>query len=168
MGRNPDEIEREIASRRSQITNHIQDVQERVRDDVASVKQTASEQVSEAVDQTKTKLDFKGQTREHPYTMVAGALGLGVLLGAVSEGMPGGGKSGNHNGGNQDSGHSSSNNGSSSGMLGGLVTSMLGPTADTVRDELRELVKEGFSTFKQTSGINQDPRQAPAQTPPHT
>ena len=165
MGRNPDEIEREIARRRAEMTARIQGVQARVRDDVTSLKQTAEEQTSEAVNQTKAKLDFSGQARERPYTMLAGALGLGVVLGAASEGIPG--VSGSPQNGSRSASQSSSDNGSS-GMLGGLVTSMLGPTADTVRDELRELVREGFSSFKQSSGINQDPRQAPAQTPPHT
>jgi ElaB/YqjD/DUF883 family membrane-anchored ribosome-binding protein len=163
MGRNPDEIEREIASRRAQITNHVQDVQHRVRDDVAEVKQTANQQATEAINQTKSKLDLTGQTKEHPYTMLAGALGLGVVLGAASEGLPGGGNGSRHSNGRNGDSHS---DGASSGMLGGLVTSMLGPTADTVRDELRNLVKEGFSSFKQSSGIDKNPGQA--HTPPHT
>jgi hypothetical protein len=167
MGRNPDEIEREIASRRAQITNHVQDVQHRVRDDVAEVKQTANQHATEAINQTKSKLDFKGQTKEHPYTMLAGALGLGALLGVASEGLSSGGNGSRPS--NRRSGDSyASSNGASSGMLGGLVTSMLGPTADTVRDELRDLVKEGFSSFKQSSGIEKGTSETPAQPIPHT
>ena len=167
MGRNPDEIERQIASRRAQITNHVQDVQDRVRADVESVKQTAHDQASEAMNQTKSKLDFNGQTKEHPYTMLAGALGLGVLLGAASEGLPGGGGSARHSSSRNGGGYASDS--ASSGLLGGLVSSMLGPTADTFKDELRDLVKEGFSSFKQSSGIDKPATQSPSvQTLPHT
>jgi hypothetical protein len=78
------------------------------------------------------------------YLHPSGALGLGVVLGAASEGLPGGGNGSRHSNGRNGDSHS---DGASSGMLGGLVTSMLGPTADTVRDELRNLVKEGFSSL---------------------
>ena len=154
MGKDPAQIEREIAQKRSAIGSHIESVQTRVRDDVKELRHTAEEQANQTMEQTKSKLDFSSQAQEHPLSMLAGALGLGVVLGAASEGLPGGGSSGNRS--QQRSNFQSSSNGGSGGMLNGLMGSVIGPAADTVRDELRELVKDGFATFKSSSGLNQN------------
>ena len=96
MGKDPAEIEREIAQKRSAIGSHIEGVQTRVRDDVAELRHSAEDQASATMEQTKSKLDFSAQAREHPLSMLTGALGLGVILGAASEGLPGsGGSNGN-------------------------------------------------------------------------
>jgi len=166
VGKNPDEIEREIARKRSAIGSHMQDVQTRVRDDVVELRQSAEDQANHTMQQTKSKLDLSAQTKEHPLSMVAGALGLGVILGAASEGLPGGGSSSNGNGRSSqgNGGHSSSSNGGG-GMISGLVTSVIGPAGETVRDELRQLVKDGFETFKSNSGLNQNEGQQQPQGP---
>jgi ElaB/YqjD/DUF883 family membrane-anchored ribosome-binding protein len=156
MGQDPAAIEREIARKRSAIGSHIEGVQTRVRDDVAELRHTAEDQANATVQQTKSKLDISAQAREHPLSMLAGALGLGVVLGAASEGLPGSG--GGANGGGNGHGQSSSrqqSNDQSNGMIAGMMTSVIGPAAETIRDELRQLVKEGFGAFKENSGLNQ-------------
>jgi hypothetical protein len=81
--------------------------------------------------------------QDHPLTMMAGALGVGVLLGIASEGV------GTRNGSN-GSRSSQYTNGSSSGdsAMSGILASLIGPAAGTAREELEQLVREGFSTLR--------------------
>ena len=156
MGQDPAAIERKIAQKRSAIGSHIQGVQTRVRDDVTELRQTAEDQANATVQQTKSKLDLNAQAREHPLSMLAGALGLGVILGAASEGLPGSGDSGNNGRASHRPNSQASSGNDSGGLIGGLMGSMVGPAAETVRDELRQLVKDGFGAFKENSGLNQN------------
>jgi ElaB/YqjD/DUF883 family membrane-anchored ribosome-binding protein len=154
MGNNaakPATIERQIAERREHISSRIQGVQERVRNDVSEFKGTAKDQASNTLNQTKSKLDFGSQTREHPYSMLAAATGLGVVLGIASEGLPSGGagsKPGSNNGASSNGG-----GGNGGGAIGGMVMSVIGPAADSIRDELQQVVREGFSTLRDSTGI---------------
>jgi hypothetical protein len=86
---------------------------------------------------------------EHTLSTMAGAVGLGVLAGVVSEGLGGNGSS---NGGSH---RSSQRNNSGSFGLGGLVSSLLGPAASTAQDEFQQLVREGFSTLRGQSGMSE-------------
>jgi hypothetical protein len=154
VGNNPAEIQRQIEAKRAQIGARIEGVQHRVRGDATDLKQSAEDQASATLEQAKSKLNLSAQAQEHPLSMLTGALGLGVILGAASEGMPGR-SDGRHDSGQASTSRSSSNN-SGDGMLGGLMMSAIGPAAETVRDELRDLIKEGFSAFKENSGLKQD------------
>jgi hypothetical protein len=153
VGKKPAEIQHEIEAKRAQIGAQIDGVQHRVRSDVTDLKQSAQDQASETINQTKSTLDVGAHAREHPLSMLTGALGVGVLLGAASEGLPGSGRRDQHNG--QHNGNQQASKEKSDGFLGCLIMSTLGTTADTVRDELRELVKDGFSTFKSNTGMRE-------------
>ena len=169
MGKKPAEIQHEIERKRAAIGSHIEDVQHRVRDDVTTLKHSAENQASQTVGQTKSKLDFSAQTQEHPLSMLTGALGLGVILGAASEGLPGNGKSRSNDNGRRPGAHfepsSSQNNNGGGGMLGNLMSSFISPAGETVRDELRELVKDGFAAFKNNSGLDQSQNRGEAPPP---
>jgi hypothetical protein len=132
----------------------MEGVQQRVRTDVTDLKQSVEDQDSDTLHKTKSKLDLGAQTQEHPLSMLTGALGLGVILGAASEGLPG--RDGSQSRPRDTSQPSSNGDGNGGGGLGGLVMTAVGPAAETVRDELRELIKDGFSTFKKSSGLAQE------------
>jgi hypothetical protein len=132
----------------------MEGVQQRVRTDVTDLKQSVEDQASDTLHKTKSKLDLGAQTQEHPLSMLTGALGLGVILGAASEGLPG--RDGSQSRPRDTSRPSSNGDGNGGGGLGGLVMTAVGPAAETVRDELRELIKDGFSTFKKSSGLAQE------------
>jgi len=154
VGKNPAEIEREIAQKRAAISAHIDDVQHRVRSDVSDLQETARREAGASVDETKHSLNIGAQAQEHPLSMLTGALGLGVILGAASEGLPGGGSNGKNDRSYDQ--RSSSSNDAGDGLLGGLMMSVAGPATETIRDELRDLIKEGFSSFKSNTGLEQD------------
>lgn len=158
MGKKPAEIQHEIEAKRAAISARMEGVQQRVRTDVTDLKHSVEDQASDTLHQTKSKLDLGAQAQEHPLSMLTGALGLGVILGAASEGLPGRDGSQSRS---RDTSRSSSNGGEhESSGLGGLMMTAVGPAAETVRDELRELIKDGFSTFKKSSGLAQEDQDA--------
>jgi ElaB/YqjD/DUF883 family membrane-anchored ribosome-binding protein len=147
MGAKPDEIERQIREQRARIDNRMQGLEYRIKDDVDKVRSEASNRTSGTVEGVKGVFQPDGPMRDHPVSMMAGALGVGVLMGMVSEGLTSGSSSSSRNGGSHDNGRSSNGNGSSSG-LAALVTSVIGPAASTAQNELQDLVREGFSSLK--------------------
>ena len=155
MGTNPDEIERQIREQRALIDQRMQGLETRIRQDVDTARTETANRTSGSVDSVKEIFQPSGPMKEHPLSMMAGALGLGVVLGMVSEGLTSGG--GNTS---QSSGRSyARNDGSSSGSSGiaSMVGSLLGPAAVTAQNELQDLIKEGFAALKgQGNGANGD------------
>jgi hypothetical protein len=85
--------------------------------------------------------------------MMAGALGLGVVLGMVSEGLTSGG----NNGQAQRDGYFHDQRRSPDGGFGlaSMVSSLIGPAAATAQNELQDLVREGFASLKgRSNGSN--------------
>jgi hypothetical protein len=157
MGKDPAEIERQIAQKRAALSARMDDVRHRVRSDVRDLQQSARDEATATVNETKRTLNINAQAKEHPLSMLTGALGLGVILGAASEGMPGGGRNGKPENSRDYGGRSSSSsNDNGNGLLGGLMMSVAGPATETIRDEIQSLVKEGFATFKSSTGLEKD------------
>jgi len=148
MGAKPDEIERQIADQRARIDHRMQGLESRVKQNVETVRTEASTRASDTVGGVKQIFEPEGPMREHPLSMMAGALGLGVVLGMVSEGITssGGGDS-RSNGSNHQGNESRSNGGGSSGV-GSLLAGLVGPAATTAQNELQDLIKEGFASLK--------------------
>ena len=146
MGAKPDEIERQIADQRARIDHRLQGLETRVKQDVDNVRSEASNRASDTVGGVKQIFEPDGPMREHPLSMMAGALGLGVVLGMVSEGITSGGGDSSRNGSNHQSSGSRSN-GSSSG-LASMLSGLVGPAAATAQNELQDLIKEGFASLK--------------------
>jgi ElaB/YqjD/DUF883 family membrane-anchored ribosome-binding protein len=148
MGAKPDEIERQIAAQRANIDQRLQGLETRVKQDVDSVRNEASNRASGTVSGFKQVFETDGPMREHPLSMMAGALGLGVVLGMVSEGITssGGGDS-RSNGSTHQRDEGRSNGGGSSGV-GSLLAGLVGPAATTAQNELQDLIKEGFASLK--------------------
>lgn len=169
MGKKPDQIEQDIIQQRNYISRRVEDLQHRVQEDVRTVRAEARGRATGAMDQAKgrmqdarqsVKLDninldsIKSLVEEHTVSSMAGALGLGVLLGVVSEGIGGGGSGRSessrrasaaaHTGG--DSRESRNGGG---GGISSMIGSMIGPAASTAQSELQDLVREGFNLMKE-------------------
>ena len=89
-----------------------------------------------------------GPMRGHRLSMMAGALGLGVVLGMVSEGLTADG------GGRPKPATIQARRLSRVGGSSGFRpwSSVLGPAAVTAQNELQDLIKEGFATLKGRNG----------------
>jgi ElaB/YqjD/DUF883 family membrane-anchored ribosome-binding protein len=157
MGKKPDQIEQDIKAQREHISRRIDDLQTRVQDDIQTVRSEAKERANSTVGEAKGKLDdakgslnldtVKSMVEEHTMSSIAGALGVGVLLGVVSEGLGGGGSNSGSQNGQRSSGQSNGGGGSSG--IGAMIASIVGPAASTAQDELQQLVREGFSVAKE-------------------
>jgi hypothetical protein len=147
MGTNPDEIERQIREQRALIDQRMQGLETRIRQDVDTARTETANRTSGSVDSVKEIFQPSGPMRDHPLSMMAGALGLGVVLGMVSEGLTSGNGNSSHENGRS---YSRSENGSSNGSSGlaSMVSSLVGPAAVTAQNELQDLIKEGFATLK--------------------
>jgi hypothetical protein len=146
MGANPDEIERQIAQQRARIDEKMKGLETRIRDDVENVRAEATTRASGTVSGAKEIFQPDGPMRDHPLSMMAGALGLGVVLGMVSEGLTADGHDssrGRHDGYSRDTRSSES-----SGGIASMLSSLIGPAAMTAQNEIQDLVKEGFSSLK--------------------
>jgi ElaB/YqjD/DUF883 family membrane-anchored ribosome-binding protein len=154
VGKDPDQIEREIRDYRGHIGDRIDGLQKRVRSDIETAQSEAKQRVNTTMEDTKQTLKPQSLMDEHPLSSVAGALGIGVLLGVASEGFSSGGKS---------DGNSASNgrrDGNGESALSGLLGSIVGPAARTAQDELQHLVKQGFSAVREQASqmTETDPR----------
>jgi ElaB/YqjD/DUF883 family membrane-anchored ribosome-binding protein len=149
MGANPDEIERQINEQRARINDRMQGLEYRIKEDVEKVRTEATNRTSGTVDGVKGVFQPDGPMKDHPVSMLAGALGVGVLMGMVSEGLTSGGGGSSSSRGNRsyENGRSSNGGGATSG-LASLVSSVIGPAAATAQNELQDLVREGFSSLK--------------------
>jgi len=149
VGKKPDQIEREISEHRDRMTVRLQGLQSRMQEDVETVRTEAKARTSEAIDGAKGNMNVdsvKRMMEEHTLSTMAGAVGLGVLAGVVSDGL------GSGNGSSHNNNSNNRNNSAAGFGLGGLVSSLLGPAATTAQDEFQQLVREGFSTLRGKSG----------------
>jgi ElaB/YqjD/DUF883 family membrane-anchored ribosome-binding protein len=87
--KDPEEIEQEIDSTRSAITQKLEALEEKVRDTVLNAKETVEDtittvksSVEETVETVKRTFDLELQVREHPWPMVGGAALAGFALGS--------------------------------------------------------------------------------------
>jgi ElaB/YqjD/DUF883 family membrane-anchored ribosome-binding protein len=154
MGAKPDEIERQIAQQRARIDQRMQGLESRIRDDVDTVRTEATNRASGTVSGAKELFQPEGPMHDHPLSMMAGALGLGIVLGMVSEGLTadGAGSSSQRHGGYPR--ETSSSNGSSG--IGSMLSGLVGPAAVTAQNEIQDLVKEGFAALKGHSNGRSD------------
>lgn len=147
MGKKPDQIEREISDQRSRIGEHLGTLQTRVQDDVGVVRDEARTRMSGAFDDAKGAFGSDGIMQQHPLTTMAGALGVGVVLGVASEGFGSGARRNDGSSGGS-SGRSEAAPGNSASGIGGLLASIVGPAAGTAQEELQQLVREGFDAVR--------------------
>jgi ElaB/YqjD/DUF883 family membrane-anchored ribosome-binding protein len=138
--------------------HRIGELERRVQDDVESIQAEAKGRASMAVEEARGKMqgakdslrveDLKSMVEQHTVSSMAGALGVGVLLGVVSESIGGGnGHSNGHS--NNGSGSSNARQSAGGGGLGSVIASVFGPAASTAQNELQELVRDGFSIMKE-------------------
>jgi ElaB/YqjD/DUF883 family membrane-anchored ribosome-binding protein len=141
MGKTPDELQREIAECRSRIESKIDSLDHRVRTDV---RQTGSDLASQA----KERVPVRDYADKRPMTTIAGAFGIGVLLGIFTDNKrmssaAGGIKSAGRRGGS---------------LIDEVMSGASSTLGISVQDELRELVRQ----FSGKSGESHD---APATKP---
>jgi ElaB/YqjD/DUF883 family membrane-anchored ribosome-binding protein len=165
MDKKPDQIERDIREYRDQVSSRIVDLRARARDDVHKVRSEARSRTSGGVESAKSTLNsdsIKGMMQDHTVSMIAGAVGVGVLLGVASEAIGDGGASGS----NDSPQKSQSNNNQSDAGRGliSMLSSFISPAASTAQQELQDLIREGFATLKEQvrsggneSGIGAEP-----------
>ena len=147
MGTNPDEIERQIREQRARIDERMYGLESRIKQDVDTARTEAANRTSGSVDSVKEIFQPSGPIKDHPLSMMAGALGLGVVLGMVSEGLTTGNGSASNGGGRPYARPENGSSGGSSG-LASMVGSLVGPAAVTAQNELQDLIKEGFASLK--------------------
>jgi ElaB/YqjD/DUF883 family membrane-anchored ribosome-binding protein len=135
MGKKPDQIEREIREQRDAISARISGLQERVQKDVESVKTEAQSRANSVKDQAKESLNLDAQVQDHPLASLAGAFGVGVVLGVLS-----------------DSGDAAMDYGArsarrSGSVLTGLASSLWGMAGAGVQDEIRSALRDGVRSM---------------------
>jgi ElaB/YqjD/DUF883 family membrane-anchored ribosome-binding protein len=137
MGKDPDEVQRQIVKKRREIEARVQGVRHRVREDVQGLRGAAGEQANDVVGQAKSFVDVQ----HHPYSVLVGALSLGVVLGMASEGFG--------NGSSPENARASSTaRRDTSDAVGGAFASVLSAAGDTLRDEVSQLIREGMSGLR--------------------
>ena len=143
MGKKPDEIEIEIRAKRQVISERIVALEERAGQDVNALRESFQSRANDATERAGAFFKVPESMRDRPYTTLFGAAGLGVALGLVRD----------------RSSRKASSNGRKPQVpeppedrLPGLVSSLLGVATITAQDEVRRLVKEGFSQIR--PGVN--------------
>lgn len=130
MGKKSADIEREIAELRDSIGTKIDRVRDRVRDDVKDFSSAAWDDVAE-----RTRIGEHVEKR--PMATVAAALGVGVLLGVVSDGLMAGAQRGE-----QPEPRASRNGRREGGLMHTVAGTASGVVGGKLGDELRELLRQ--------------------------
>ena len=156
MGKKPDDIEREIRERRALISRKMNDLQARVEGDINGVIGAASDEASTVMERVSRTVRLEERMERSPLTVLAGGLGLGVLLGVASEGIGGSGRSNGN--GRRDSRNGRYDNGGGSSALDGLLGGVTGAAANVVSKEISEFLRAGL--------YGQEQRQREQETPP--
>lgn len=153
MGKNPDELQREIAAYRRQLDSRISGLEARVRADVDDVRTTAKDDARHAgaglrdsLDEIADRTHLSENVEQRPLTMLAVAFGAGILLGTLSPGgIPGlGGAEGNGSKRTQPSRANRYAQQDDDGLFSDLQSAVSGMLGATVQTELRELISEAF------------------------
>lgn len=141
MGKSSNELQREIEELRAQLSGKTDHVRGRVQGDVEGVRDSFTQQV-ETVKENANYHALEERVRQNPLTYTAGALGVGVALGMLSDRITVGGSGPSYD----------SNRGRYEQTEGGMLSGMLGSlTADlggTIRDEAQSLIRQAFEGFK--------------------
>jgi len=147
MGKKPAELQQGIEERRRRISRKMADLQSRIELDLDQALNAASEEASGVLQRVEDNLRLEERMDKSPITVLGGALGLGVLLGAASESISLGG---NHQqSGGDDRGRSSSNGGSS--PLAGALAGITSMASNTIGQELQEFVRSSLYGSERTS-----------------
>jgi ElaB/YqjD/DUF883 family membrane-anchored ribosome-binding protein len=150
MDKKPDQIERDIREYRDQVSGRLVGLRTRARNDVDKIRSEARSRTSGGVESAKGALNsdgIRGLMQEHTVSMIAGAVGVGVLLGVASEGIGGGGGSGSND--SEQNGRSNNSQSDAGGGLISMLSSFISPAASTAQEELQDLIREGFATLKE-------------------
>lgn len=84
MGSKSAQIEREIIEKRRLISDKMERLETRIRDDADGVRSAVNDRLSQVSEQLD-RSSLVEYVRQHPFSSIAGALGLGVVAGVVSE-----------------------------------------------------------------------------------
>lgn len=138
MGKKPGDIEQEIAAKREAISRKIDEIAERGSED--------AQELNERFQEIYNDLPLKDVAHDHPFLTVAGALGVGVVLGMASESVSLGGD-----------GRSSSDDlyrerERSRDGGGGLVSGLVGAIEGMALDEGRRLLREWMAPAREDDG----------------
>jgi ElaB/YqjD/DUF883 family membrane-anchored ribosome-binding protein len=144
MGKKPDEVESEIRAKRRAISDRLQSLEARAGDDVSWLRSSLQDRANEVADKAGALFKVPESMQERPYTTLLGAAGLGVALGMASESIPSTRRYDSRNGRQNDG----------EGLLDGFFGSILGVAASTIQDEMKRLIREGFSEVRPSTQRN--------------
>lgn len=132
MGKTPDDIEREIAQHRADVTTKVHNLRSRVSDGMESARTNVKEQVTE-------RAKVHEYVEQRPVMSLATAFGAGIALGALSGSISmGGGRESTPSPQQQP-------RTSAAGGLGELIGTLTGTLSGTLQDELRQSVRTLFN-----------------------
>jgi len=132
VGEKPDEIAREIASRRDAIDRKLAAIENRVTTGVNDAKSTVTDRVPQAP-------DVKGLVQDHPLTSMLAGFGVGFAVGTVSPSPV------------QAAGKAASATATGAAASGGLLASMLGPVQGRVQEQIARYVEDFTSALTNDS-----------------
>jgi ElaB/YqjD/DUF883 family membrane-anchored ribosome-binding protein len=142
MGKSSTELEREIVDLRSRLSDKTGHVKGRVQDDVEGVRDSFTQQV----DNVKENANYHAleeRVRQNPLTYTAGAQGVGVALGMLSDNISLGGGSSRIGSSAPQERHPTDG-----GILGGMLGSFTADLGGTIREEAQSLIRQAFEGFK--------------------
>jgi ElaB/YqjD/DUF883 family membrane-anchored ribosome-binding protein len=147
MAKKPNDVEREIEEQRELISRKLDGLHARLERDIEDVKNGVSERTSGLRDGAGSWLDLDNRVREYPLASMAGALGVGVLLGLSSDMIGGGERTGRREQRSHAAGDGRGYSGP--GPLGNAVGSLTGMIGGLIQEEFRGLVQEGLEGFSE-------------------
>ena len=153
MGKTTADIEREIELQRELISRRLQNLEDRVSDDVRDTGKSVTHKFESASQQVDETLHISEQVEQRPFTVLLGALGVGFMLGMMSD----------RGGGSRDSGA-----GKRKSVLrydrgergqqtddGGIVSELMGTASGfisgTLGNELKDFVRDVLSELRDGS-----------------
>ncbi|HET9200044.1 MAG TPA: hypothetical protein VFO84_03590 [Dehalococcoidia bacterium] len=142
MGKSSNELQREIEELRAQLSGKTDHVRGRVQGDVEGVRDSFTQQV-ETVKENANYHALEERVRQNPLTYTAGALGVGVALGMLSDSISIGGS-----GKSSSSARDQRQPSNESGILGGMLGSLTANLGGTIQEEAQSLIRQAFEGFK--------------------
>jgi ElaB/YqjD/DUF883 family membrane-anchored ribosome-binding protein len=151
----PDAIDQEIRACRESIGRRIEELQSRVQRDARSIRTETRGQAQKMMGGAGGQADLNKLMTERPLRALAGAAGVGAFLGFLSNSvhMPRRGGRNSANAFESDEGDHTSSGGRGDGLgLAGLLATVASPVTDVLRDEIRDLMREGVKSIRRREG----------------
>jgi ElaB/YqjD/DUF883 family membrane-anchored ribosome-binding protein len=150
----PDAIDQEIRASRENIGRRIEELQSRLQKDVRSVRTETRGQAQKMMGGAGGQADLNKMMNERPLSALAGAAGVGAFLGFLSNSVHMPRRGGRNSASALDSDEDiETSDGRGNGLgLSALLATVASPVTDVLRDELRDLMREGVKSIRRREG----------------